>query len=90
MVSIFLLYLSVRRATGLLVFLYYFVLPSLNKVFILSYLKTSMKDTSMEEGSTRWLLYANSSGFWGESRLLDRSPMNAVTARGEGLNQRSH
>ena len=34
----FLLYLSVRRATGLLVFLFYFVLPSLNKVFILSYL----------------------------------------------------
>ena len=32
MVSVFLLYLTVKRATGLLVFLYYFVLPSLNKI----------------------------------------------------------
>ena len=32
MVLIFLLYLSVKRATGLLVFLYCFVLPSLNKI----------------------------------------------------------
>ena len=38
MVSIFLLYLSVKRATGLLVFLYYFVLPSLNKA--ITYLLT--------------------------------------------------
>ena len=35
-------------------------------------------------------LYANSSGFWEESRLLERSPMNAFTARGEGLNQPYH
>ena len=35
----FLLYLSVKRATGLLVFLYYFVLPSLNKAitYLLTY-----------------------------------------------------
>ena len=38
MVSLFLLYLSVKRATGLLVFLYYFVLPSLNKA--ITYLLT--------------------------------------------------
>ena len=31
MVSIFVLYLSVKRATGLLEYLYYFVQPSLNK-----------------------------------------------------------
>ena len=32
--SIFLLYLSVKRATGLLVFLYYFVLPFKNDRFL--------------------------------------------------------
>ena len=41
--SIFLLYLSVKRATGLLVFLYYFVLPSLNKAITSSLLRRGSK-----------------------------------------------
>ena len=54
----FLLYLSVKRATGLLVFLYYFVLPSLNKA--ITYLLTYLQGSRVFNGRDRCLLNLDS------------------------------
>ena len=60
MVSIFLLYLSVKRATGLLEFLYYFVQPSLNKA--ITYLLTYLPFQSFLSFSSLGLLVSSLGG----------------------------